>query len=30
VELRVEGLTGDGAEQQTLFEDKKKSLGAGS
>ena len=30
VELRVEGLTGDGAEQQTLFGDKKKSLGAGA
>jgi DNA recombination protein RmuC len=29
VELRVESLSGDGAEQQTLFEDKKKSLGAG-
>jgi DNA recombination protein RmuC len=29
VELRVEGLTGNGAEQQTLFEEKKKSLGAG-
>jgi DNA recombination protein RmuC len=29
VELRVEGLSGEGAEQQTLFEDKKKSLGAG-
>ncbi len=29
VELRVEGLTGEGAEQQTLFEEKKKSLGAG-
>jgi DNA recombination protein RmuC len=29
VELRVEGLTGEGAEQQTLFEEKKKALGAG-
>jgi DNA recombination protein RmuC len=29
VELRVEGLAGNGAEQQTLFEEKKKSLGAG-
>jgi DNA recombination protein RmuC len=29
VELRVESLTGDGVEQQTLFEEKKKSLGAG-
>jgi DNA recombination protein RmuC len=29
VELRVEGLSGDGAEQQTLFEVEKKSLGAG-
>jgi DNA recombination protein RmuC len=29
VELRVEGLTGNGAEQQTLFEEKKRSLGAG-
>jgi DNA recombination protein RmuC len=29
VELRVESLSGDGAEQQTLFEEKKKSLGAG-
>jgi len=27
VELRVESLTGDGVEQQTLFEEKKKSLG---
>lgn len=30
VELRVEGLTGNGVEQQTLFEEKKKSLGAGA
>ncbi len=30
VELRVEGLTGNGAEQQTLFEERKKSLGAGA
>lgn len=29
VELRVESLAGDGVEQQTLFEEKKKSLGAG-
>ncbi|HEY6307257.1 MAG TPA: DNA recombination protein RmuC [Candidatus Angelobacter sp.] len=29
VELRVEGLTGNGAEQQALFEEKKRSLGAG-
>jgi len=29
VELRVESLSGDGAEQQSLFEEKKKSLGAG-
>lgn len=29
VELRVESLAGEGAEQQTLFEEKKKSLGAG-
>jgi DNA recombination protein RmuC len=30
VELRVEGLSGDGAEQQTLFEAEKKSLGTGA
>jgi DNA recombination protein RmuC len=30
VELRVEGLSGDGAEQQTLFEVEKKSLGTGA
>jgi DNA recombination protein RmuC len=30
VELRVESLSGDGVEQQTLFEEKKKSLGAGA
>lgn len=30
VELRVEGLTGNGAEQQALFEEKKKSLGTGA
>jgi DNA recombination protein RmuC len=30
VELRVESLAGDGTEQQSLFEEKKKSLGAGS
>ena len=29
VELRVESLAGDGTEQHNLFEDKKKSLGAG-
>jgi DNA recombination protein RmuC len=29
VELRVEGLAGNGVEQQTLFEEKKKPLGAG-
>ncbi|HLW52972.1 MAG TPA: DNA recombination protein RmuC [Candidatus Angelobacter sp.] len=29
VELRVESLAGDGCEQQALFEDKKKPLGAG-
>jgi DNA recombination protein RmuC len=29
VELRVESLAGNGTEQQTLFEEKKKSLGAG-
>lgn len=29
VELRVESLAGDGSEQQTLFDDKKKSLSAG-
>ena len=29
VELRVESLSGDGGEQQSLFEEKKKSLGAG-
>ena len=29
VELRVESLAGNGVEQQTLFEEKKKSLGAG-
>ena len=29
VELRVESLAGDGAEQQDLFEDRKKSLSAG-
>lgn len=29
VELRVEGLSGNGAEQQTLFEVEKESLGAG-
>jgi len=30
VELRVESLAGDGTEQQSLFEEKKKSLGTGS
>jgi len=30
VELRVESLAGDGTEQQSLFEEKKKSLGAGT
>ena len=30
VELRVESLAGDGTVQQSLFEEKKKSLGAGS
>jgi DNA recombination protein RmuC len=30
VELRVESLSGDGAEQQTLFEVEKKSLGTGA
>jgi DNA recombination protein RmuC len=30
VELRVEGLSGDGAEQPTLFEVEKKSLGTGA
>ena len=30
VELRVESLAGDGTEQQSLFEEKRKSLGAGS
>lgn len=30
VELRVEGLAGNGAEQQTLFEEKRKSLGTGA
>jgi DNA recombination protein RmuC len=29
VELRVESLAGNGAEQQTLFEEERKSLGAG-
>ena len=29
VELRVESLAGDGTEQQSLFEEKRKSLGAG-
>lgn len=29
VELRVESLAGDGTEQQSLFEERKKSLGAG-
>jgi DNA recombination protein RmuC len=29
VELRVEGLSGDGLEQPTLFEEKKKALGTG-
>jgi DNA recombination protein RmuC len=29
VELRVESLAGDGVEQQTLFDEKRKSLGAG-
>ena len=30
VELRVEGLSGDGVEQQTLFDVEKKSLGTGA
>ena len=30
VELRVEGLSGDGVEQQTLFDEEKKSLGTGA